>query len=132
MGWGGAIALLSKLPFYPTHPWFLHTVLAKINICHFGADSEKMMIFHFLLRSPLIYCYFSGTSFSKSHLFHACSDLGLPGAPTKNRSILFGPPWAPLCLSPRFQDPLRTFQKTSRAKNETITTTRGFTSKVKP
>ena len=80
MGWGGGIALSSELPFYPTHPWFLHTVLAKINIFHFGADSETMMIFHFLLLSPVILLFVRHLLFQK---------------PPFPRLFRFGPPWGP-------------------------------------
>ena len=112
--------------------WFLHMVLAKINIFHFGADSEKIMIFQFFASVPSNIAILEVPHFPKKHFFNACSDLGPPGASKKiDRSFL-----APLGrrLGPRtcFQDRLGTFQKSFKAKSRIVEKRWGFPSKVEP
>ena len=72
--------------------WFLHTVLAKINIFHFGADSEKMLIFHFVLRSPVILLLLRYLIF-QNPLFRRLFRFGPPLGPKKNSIDNF---WGPL------------------------------------
>ena len=84
--------------------WFLHTVLAKINIFHFGADSEKIMIFHFLLRSHVILLLLRYLIF-QNPLFRRLFRFGPPLGPKKNRSIIFGVPWVPLWPPTALQGP---------------------------
>ena len=72
--------------------WFLHTVLAKINIFHFGADSEKTMIFHFLLRSHVILLLLRYLIF-QNPLFRRLFRFGPPLGPKKNSIDNF---WRPL------------------------------------
>ena len=71
--------------------WFLHTVLAKINIFHFGADSEKTMIFHFLLRSLVILLFSRYLIFQKPP-FRRLFRFGPPLGPKKNPIDHFWPP----------------------------------------
>ena len=86
--------------------WFLHTVLAKINIFHFGADSEKTMIFHFLLRSHVILLLLRYLIF-QNPLFRRLFRFGPPPGPKKNRSVILSPPWAPLWPPTALQGPPR-------------------------
>ncbi len=126
--------------------WFLLTVLAKINIFHFGADSEKMMIFHFLLRSPVILLLLRYLIFQKP-LFRRLFPFGPPRGPKKknDRSFLasLGPRVGPRprsrdLLGGRFgrrtrsRDPLGTFQKPLGAKNEIVNISWVLPSKLKP
>ena len=71
--------------------WFLHTVLAKINIFHFGADSEKTMIFHFLLRSHVILLLLRYLIF-QNPLFRRLFRFGPPLGPKKKSIDHFWPP----------------------------------------
>ena len=84
--------------------WFLHTVLAKINIFHFGADSEQMMIFHFLLRSHVILLLLRYLIF-QNPLFRRLFRFGPPWGPKKTRSIIFGVPWVLLWPPTALQGP---------------------------
>ena len=58
------------------------------------------------------------------------------GPPSGPQSEFDPPPSAPLwncfCSAPRSGDPLGTFQKSFKAKNENVKTSPGFTSKLKP
>ena len=126
--------------------WFLHTVLAKINIFHFGADSEKMMIFHFLLRSLVILLLLRYLIFQKPP-FRRLFRFGPPLGPQQkvDRSFLaslglrFGPrPRSRDLLGGRLgrrtrsRDPLGTFQKSLGAKNENVNITLVLPSKFEP
>ena len=71
--------------------WFLHTVLAKINIFHFRADSEKFTNFHFLLRSLVILLFSRYLIFQKRH-FRRLFRFGPPPGPKKESISLFEPP----------------------------------------
>ena len=98
-------------------------------------NNEKIMFFHFLLRSPVILLflrYLIFPHFSKKHFFNACSDLGPPGASKKiDRSFLA---LLGRRLGPRtcFQDRLGTFQKSFKAKSRIVEKHLGFPSKVEP
>ena len=80
--------------------WFLHTVLAKINIFHFGADSDKTMICHFLLRSHVILLLLRYLIF-QNPLFRRLFRFGPPLGPKKKSIANFWRPlgftWAPDC-----------------------------------
>ena len=131
MGWCGAIPPGSKLPFYPTHPWFLHTVLTKINIFHFGADSEKMMNFHFLLLSPVIFLLVRHLLFQKPP-FPRLFRFGPPWGPNKKSIDPFWPPLGSTLPLPTLSGPSQDLPKNVQSEKWTIETTWGFTSKVKP
>ena len=86
--------------------WFLHTVLAKINIFHFRADSENFIDFHFLLRSLVILLLLRYLIFQKPP-FRRLFRFGPPWGPKKNRSLIFGVPWVLLWPPTALQGPPR-------------------------